>query len=357
VGGLRPEDFQLLDNKKPRPITRFSVEEGAAAAPNPQVAHIPEKPATDAQPAERSVAYLFDDINLAKGDLVRVQSAAEHQMSLLPSNVQAAIFTTSGQDALEFTADRTKLRETLLNIKPRKGVNGEGNGCPDIDTYMADLIWNKQDEDALGAAMEETLTCAFADNPKAFAAAESMTRATAHQQFVAGEADSLRILLALQAALRKLAAAQGQRTLVLISPGFFAVGREQEFARLIDGALHSDIVISALDARGLYNIDSTSSRSRAGTEYRREAASVNAELLTTLADSTGGTFFHNNNDFNAGLARVAQTPEYSYVLGFSPADQELDGRFHALNVTISNKDEKLALQARKGYYATPRPAK
>ncbi len=357
VGNLQQQDFQLFDDKKARPISRFAMEKGIAAANQPATSAPTGKSAPSMQPTERSIAYFFDDINLAKADLSRVQSAAEHQISALPTNVQTAVFTTSGNDALEFTTDRTKLRETLLQIKPRKGVNGEGNGCPDIDTYMADLIWNKQDEDALGTATEEALTCAFADNPKAGPAAESLARATAHQQYVAGEADSLRILLALQAALRKLAAAPGQHTLVFISPGFFAAGREQEFARLIDGALHSDIVISALDARGLYNIDSVGSRSRSGTEYRRQAAAVNAELLTTLADSTGGTFFHNSNDFDAGFGRVSEIPEYSYVLGFAPSDQELDGRFHPLSVKISNTDGKIEVRARKGYYATPRPSK
>jgi VWFA-related protein len=73
--------------------------------------------------------------------------------------------------------------------------------------------------------------------------------------------------------------------------------------------------------------------------------------MTAMADATGGTFFHNNNDFKRGFDRLAETPESSYLLAFSTTEQELDGRFHTLSITLSGKNGKLAVQARKGYYA------
>jgi len=50
------------------------------------------------------------------------------------------------------------------------------------------------------------------------------------------------------------------------------------------------------------------------------------------------------------LKRVATTPEYYYVLGFSPQNLKLDGSFHKLKVTLKDT-AKLNLQARRGYYA------
>jgi hypothetical protein len=47
-----------------------------------------------------------------------------------------------------------------------------------------------------------------------------------------------------------------------------------------------------------------------------------------LAEGAGGTFFHNNNDLTEGFERVAATPEFSYVLGFSPVALKEDGSFH-----------------------------
>jgi VWFA-related protein len=265
--------------------------------------------------------------------------------------VQAAVFTTSGQTTLDFTADRSKLREALSRIRPRKVAGSEGDNCPEIDTYMADLIWNKHDEDALGVATEDALVCAYGNDVRFAAAAEAMARASAQQRFLTAETDSRILLVALQGALRKLAAAPGQRSLILVSPGFIAPGGEQDYARLIEGALHTDIMISALDARGLYIIDSVGSRTRGVVDYQREAASAASELMTAMADATGGTFFHNNNDFKRGFDRLAETPESSYLLAFSTTEQELDGRFHTLSITLSGKNGKLAVQARKGYYA------
>ena len=69
-----------------------------------------------------------------------------------------------------------------------------------------------------------------------------------------------------------------------------------------------------------------------------------------MADGTGGVFFHNSNDFDEGFRRVAETPEYSYMLAFVPQNLKPDGSFHSLKVTLKSP-QKLSLQARRGYYA------
>jgi VWFA-related protein len=82
--------------------------------------------------------------------------------------------------------------------------------------------------------------------------------------------------------------------------------------------------------------------------YDREEAAAQGDVMANLAYSTGGTFFHNNNDMDEGFRRTADAPEYIYVLGFSPP--KLDGRFHKLKVKLNN-GAKLTVQAREGYYA------
>ena len=73
-----------------------------------------------------------------------------------------------------------------------------------------------------------------------------------------------------------------------------------------------------------------------------------------MADGTGGTFFHNDNDLKKGLNLLAARPEYVYVLGFSPQELKFDGSYHALKVTVRNS-AGLTIQARRGYWA-PRHA-
>ena len=88
VGNLRQEDFQVFDNRKPRPITHFTVVRSASQATEA----IGNSPSDGARPhsasaattTERSLAYLFDDIHLSAADLTVLQSAADHRISLTP---------------------------------------------------------------------------------------------------------------------------------------------------------------------------------------------------------------------------------------------------------------------------------
>jgi hypothetical protein len=152
----------------------------------------------------------------------------------------------------------------------------------------------------------------------------------------------------------------GQRTIVLASPGFFVPEQQSELEDVMDRALQSNIVINAIDARGLYTISAGIDASRRGsapasasgleTLYEIAGASADADVMGELADATGGIFFRNNNDLDEGFRRAAAAPEFYYVLGFSPQNLKLDGKFHKLQVKLDPAAD-FTLQARKGYYA------
>jgi hypothetical protein len=74
------------------------------------------------------------------------------------------------------------------------------------------------------------------------------------------------------------------------------------------------------------------------------------DVLAQLADGTGGRFFHNRNDVDEAMREAGAAPAVSYLLGFSPQNLKIDGRYHALKVSLTNK-EKYTVQARHGYYA------
>jgi hypothetical protein len=86
-------------------------------------------------------------------------------------------------------------------------------------------------------------------------------------------------------------------------------------------------------------------------DLNRLGAQAEAGVLAELAEGTGGRFVQSTNDAAGGLRQIASPPEYIYLLGFSPKDLEVDGRFHRLKVRLSGK-QKLAVQARRGYYAS-----
>jgi hypothetical protein len=67
----------------------------------------------------------------------------------------------------------------------------------------------------------------------------------------------------------------------------------------------------------------------------REEAAASGDVMADLAYSTGGIYFHNNNDLEEGFRQTAERPEYIYVLGF--LTQKLDSKFHKLKVTVTAK--------------------
>jgi hypothetical protein len=152
----------------------------------------------------------------------------------------------------------------------------------------------------------------------------------------------------------------GQRVLVFVSPGFLQTTIQSEASELADRATHSNIVINTIDVRGLYAPDvmgdianpPRDSFRTAGfkTSYRVAAQTAQEDVLAQLADGTGGRFFHNRNDVDEAMREAGAAPAVSYLLGFSPQNLKIDGRYHALKVSLTGK-QKYSLQARHGYFA------
>jgi hypothetical protein len=180
----------------------------------------------------------------------------------------------------------------------------------------------------------------------------------------------------LESIVRRVENLPGQRVMVLVSPGY-ELGDEvqQNNWDFIDRAMRAAIVVNTIDARGLYtadilrDIDASPerllTRNAAGrpngsendydyqsveSTYRTQAQFQAGQVLAGLAASTGGTYFHNRNDLEAGMNEAMAAPGVSYVVGFSPQNLKGDGKFHTLKVMLVN-GQKYQIQARNGYYA------
>jgi VWFA-related protein len=364
VGNLTKEDFQLFDKGKSQQISRFTLEKWDLSSPAPQTAAAapPGEESDRLPPAnmpDRFVGYLFDDIHTNAGDLMRVRQAAEqHMLNDLRPTDRAAIFTTSGQVVTDFTDDLAKLRQTLARLMPRPIARQTQQQCPDISLYQADMIVNENDPSALAAAVMEVNACL---SPPDAQSARQMAMSAAQQVLYPGQHETQVSLAVLMDTVMRMAAMPGQRNLILVSPGFYTLldNRDDE-TKLLDRAIHANVVINALNARGLYTLGADASRQTFSGQAQiikdrmeRESALADEGLLAELTSGTGGKYFHNNNDLAGGLRDLVSLPEFYYLLGFQPQNLKLDGSFHAIKVSMASKSD-YSLQARRGYYAPRR---
>lgn len=386
IANLRKEDFRILEDGKSQDITYFSVE-ALSAAPQafstgdsavenasssaPETTAPASKPATppvELTPASHFVALLFDDVHATVEDLTQTREAAIHfvDTSLQPAD-RVSVSTISGQSPLDFTADRDALHAALLHLAPRSVTGNAPIGsrqCPAIDYYQADQIVNQHDQQGTAVAVYEALACAYQDDPRFLDEARRLAMSTAEDVAHAGDVairDSFRQLAQV---LQDLSTRPGQRSLVLVSPGFISPENQYALADIIDRANRLNIFINALDARGLYTPDfgnaalakvdnqcgsaCTGGWLAARARVRTAGESAQSQVLDALAYGTGGLSFH-NNDFSSGFISAASLPEVSYLIAFTPQNPKYDGKFHSLKVMLSGRHD-VTVQARRGFY-------
>ena len=374
VGNLKKENFQIFDKDKPQVISGFTIQkrtefesnpkatEPAPIVPGVNVSHVSPLPATIPR---RFIVFLFDDMHLSEADLSRTQAAATKMLasSLADADV-AAVVSMSGSNS-GLTRDRTKLQGAIMKLKVQNLYRHVGRECPDIDYYEADRIQNKHESMALETAIKNAETC-WNLTGSTREMVRRMVEASALRALEIGDQDVRVTLSFIRELVRRMGSLSGQRTLILLSPGFLTITAEAmaEKSQILDLAAQSNVTISALDARGLYTTGLDASTrgedSALGLvtgqkyEYHRESMTLGEDVMAELADGTGGTYFHNNNDLESGLRSLTAAPEYLYLLELSLESVKQDGAYHRLKVKVDR--DGLNLQARRGYFA-PAPEK
>jgi VWFA-related protein len=265
IGGLHASDFEVFDNGLPKPITAFSELRRDAAPAGPA-------------PQPKFVTFFFDDLHMGNLDMPFVKQAARKFIALgLKPWDQTSIMTTSGAANLDFTNDAKLFAERLEHLN--------------LHTHVIHSVEEYQD-------------------------------------------DSGNTLAGLAAAARRLSQTPGERILVVMSSGFIIhIGAEHdvepEVQNVIDTAVRCNVVVHAIDAKGL----------SPGSTWLRNRP------LREITLGTGGHIFENTNDL-AGAMTSAANPEVTYQLAFNPGSP--DGKFHTLKIRLKSKHGESA-EFRPGY--------
>jgi VWFA-related protein len=389
VAGLQKEDFQVLDQGKEQSISQFEVETSAPPASislTPSTVRAPGEVASPPRPGAaptKFVALYFDDLNTSDTDMIYVREAASHYLaSDLQPGDRVALFT-SGKMLSDFTVDPQQIQAALAKLQSSPQSLTRIHNCPDLSDYQALEITRQENpdySDAWQTALNEARSTCHMDapgpdtqasqgpltdtkppsQPEQLPSADSMIvstiRSLARTIVFQTEVQARSNLLGLERVVDYLSQMPGQRTIVLVSPGFLSQSEQYPLDQLIDRALRSQVVISSLDPRGLAVLmrgaDTKWVFGQPGTQERLDSQRevVVQDVLAEVAQDTGGTFFHNNNDLKAGFGALAGSP-IDYVLAFAPTDMKPDGKFHMLKIKLVEKHKDFSLQARRGYFA------
>lgn len=351
VTDLRPEDFRLVEDGKPRAITEFSFVSTAGAAntssgSTPSDSKSPEPgpranegaapaPPTPLAPgrARRTIALLVDDVGLSFQSTAYVRKAltkfVDEQMQ--PGDLVALIRTSGGAGSLQqFTSDRQQLRAAIERLRwypvGRGGVAAVETMYPeDIDDVGLILRGNRASNKIDASGFEH----------------------------LGGSVGALGYVV------RGLARFPGRKSVVLISDSFPVA---DALRNITEEANRTSVVIYTMDARGFtkfgltaddsqYNLAANQLDNRTRDRYQRFKASQGG--LAYVADETGGIFVYDTNDLNDGLGRVLEDQRGYYLIGFRPDADSAgadDGqrRFHKLTLEVTRPG--LRVRSRSGFY-------
>jgi VWFA-related protein len=374
VKGLKKEDFKLFDRGKLQSITQFEEESTAELSAAPAAAPIPGQPAAPPRlaPPERFLAFYFDNLNTSAASLMQGRDAADRLIAagLRPQD-RVAIFTTEKMLS-DFTSDPKQIHDALWQIHPSPRAQGRSMDCPDLTDYQALQVLNTSDSDlnssAWIVALAETISCqggAVPVDPKQLIASATprviKMIETQARQVVDNSQISTRInLQQFEQVVKFISTLPGQRTVILVSPGFLPENWQVKLDQVIDKAVRAQVVIDSLNPKGLTSsmreLDASRANSTGGNEQATqdmhnldaEREFVAADPLAEVAEGTGGKFIHDTNDLKAGFATFTeQVP--SYTLAFVPQDLKRDGKLRTLKVTLAENRKGYNIQARRGY--------
>jgi len=351
VTDLTPDDFELLEDGKPQTITNFSyisVVGPASSAPSKPVTK--DKNAPPVPPAivrredvRRTVAIMVDDLGMSFSSVsvVRRQLRKYIDEELSPNDLIAIIRTGGDVGALQqFTNDKRVLATAVDHIRwnacSRVGVHVFNPvGAPPLRESTGYGVCGQEPQDSIRASLR--IFDFVLDGMKFLPGRKSMVVLS----------DDLPISTRMA----------GEEPYGADSP----INLEAAFHKVTEKAIRSAVVIYTADTRGLQYTGLTAADKVAfpprnvvqpdsvlvGVRNARSSAMFDGRQgADLLSQETGGFLNMNSNDF--GLKKVMTDQQGYYLIGFRPADETFDRRFHALKVRV--KQPGLTVRTRSGFY-------
>jgi VWFA-related protein len=347
VSGLKPEDFQVLENGKSQKITAFSlVNIPVERVEQPLFASklIERDVRTNLEGADgRIYVIVLDDLHTAALRSQRIKAAAKMFIErYVGANDLAAVVHTSGRSdaGQEFTNSQVRLVGAVDKFMGRK-----------LNSATMNMINDVQMRAGTPAASDPASD--MDDKERGYNARNTL--------------DSLRNLA------NYLGNIHGRRKAIV----FFSEGIDYNIDNLLSdtytegtavidatremiaAATRGNVAIYAVDPRGLgaefedlASIqsfpDDTSLGLGMGSIFNE--VRLSQDSLRVMGEETGGFAVVNRNDFKDAFQRIVDDNSSYYVMGYYSTNDKRDGRFRKIEVRLPDKPGYV-IRARKGYVA------
>lgn len=367
VRGLRKDEFELLQDGAPQEIAFFAEWSGRTNVP--ESSHSSShasgtKPSTAFPPGFASPPSTFviviDDLHLDSTDLQRMKDPVIKILSkaFLPGD-RVAIVTTSGRhwplgqlsgdfEGLALAIDRVGTLQSLQRASFDRALT----------PFRAFLIDAEGEESEVANLTRKEL----ADEGNATAAGMLWLLTQQVIQRSAAAADAL--LSQLLQTIDSLRSVPGQKTLILVSPGFVERGSgfssAHSIERMADAATRAGVVVHTVNARGLVSFVPGGDASERGTASGGAMVMLKSELisrelqttqypLNDIAELTGGIALKNNNDLAGLMTRAIDDSSRGYSLAFYLSEEKNSRKFRKLRLVVKGRPD-LVVRTRTGYF-------
>jgi VWFA-related protein len=389
VTDLTADDFEIFEDGQPQPITSFAYVSNTSAnkstsAPAKSAEVMTEPKVTQRTAVGRTFALVIDDLGMSfdSMDRVRKQLRKFVEESLGPNDLVAVIRTGGDIGALQqFTTDRRVLLTAIDRL--------QWNPCSRMGTSVLSpersLITILPPEPQLNSRIPpDRSPSSGIIAPRAIQGRESNPCSVGNS--LQYSIKSLRFIL------RGMGELPGRKSLLLFSDnlpverqelepvdfGFKRPVREnaniidpwsestsfhEGLQRLAELAIRSSVVIYGLDTQALQtlgprpadevNLPPKGARTRPDQDSllklsRDRAMELrrNSEGTELIAKQTGGFVVRNANDL--GLDKVMDDQGGYYLVGYRPAGETFDRRFHQIKARV--KGRNLTVRTRAGFY-------
>jgi VWFA-related protein len=346
IPDLRREDFNIEEDGKGQSLSAFD-EHSRHSSPSANLPALPPNVYTNMQavkPSDSVNVLLIDTLNTFPWFQKAVCDQAIQYLKTVPPGTRLAIFTLNTQQlrlVRGFTADFSSISVALDDKK--FGVIPESS-------------WLNTTPSRHSAEMAGLSAMVMMDAAPAAVGAvkEYLGQETAFRTGNRGELT----LQAFQHLARYLSGIPARKNVIWFADTFpisFApedkvhTARHQEHVQQTSDMLTAaQVAIYPVSARGLIGDPSFDIPLDTQREVLEEFANTQT-AMETLAQETGGRAFYNTNALDAAMAKAIDEGSHYYTLAYAPTNTKTDGKYHRIEVKLSNRDYKLSY--RRGYYA------